>query len=87
MSLTGFLVTAILVFTGLVFLQVFFSEKDNKWAGFILPIITFCFAFLIVLTVAFDNYYGLSLPAIAFIFFFPTAILLTIHVAYRVKSD
>ncbi|TDF99841.1 hypothetical protein E1757_06580 [Paenibacillus piri] len=31
---------SVLLLTGVVFLQIFFSKKDNKWLGLILPAIT-----------------------------------------------
>jgi len=85
MTLIVLLIFILIVFAGFIALQIFLSKKENKWVGLILPIITFCFSLIIVLSVALDNYYGLPVVLIAFVFFIPTAVLLTIYAACRGK--
>ena len=53
----GFAVSGLMVFllilgVGVIVLQVFLSRKDNKWAGLILPIISFGISLLAVLGIA-----------------------------------
>lgn len=83
MGFIALVVFSFFTFIVFIFLQIFFSKKDSPWAGLILPIITFCFASVIVLGVALDNYYGLPVLPIAFASFIPTAVLLTIYAAGR----
>ena len=87
MRLISILIFSLIVFAGLIILQIFLSKRDNKWVGLILPIITFLFSLVIVLSVALDNYYGLPVLPIAFTFFIPPVVLLTIYVACRGKHN
>ena len=43
------LLFSLAVFAGIIVLQVFLSKKESKWAGLILPIISFGISILIVL--------------------------------------
>lgn len=83
MSFITLLVFVLITFIVFIFLQIFLSKKDNRGAGLILPIITFCFALVVVLSIALDNYYGLPVLPIASASFIPTAVLLTIYAASR----
>jgi len=87
MGLYGLLALIFLIFIAFIFLQIFLSKKDNKWVGLILPIITFCFSLIIVLSIALDNYYGLPVVPIAFALFVPTAVLIAIYISYRGKRN
>ena len=37
---------------GLIVLQIFLSKKENRWAGLILPIISFCISLIALLSIA-----------------------------------
>jgi hypothetical protein len=80
----------ILIFAAIIALQVFFSKKENKWLGLILPAIFFVYSLLMVLNVAvFDDMSGwdvFSMLASTFLLSnIPTLILLGIYFAYRGK--
>lgn len=85
MQFFAYLGFAIVILTGLVLLQMRLSEIDSRWVGLILPILTFCFASLVVWAVACDQYYGLPVVPIALGFFTPPAILLAIYISRRQK--
>lgn len=56
MKIVIFLVFFIGIIVGTVFLQIFLSKRENKWTGLILPLITFCIAILVVLSMAAFTY-------------------------------
>jgi predicted permease len=87
MGIITLLAFVFFVFLAFIFLQTFLSKKTNKWVGLILPIITFCFSSIIVLSIALDNYYGLLVVPIAFALFVPTAVLVAIYIACRDKRN
>lgn len=83
-------IVLILIFAVITALQVFFSKKENKWLGLILPAIFFVYSLLMVLNVAvFDDMSGwdvFSMLASTFLLSnIPTLILLGIYFAYRGK--
>jgi energy-coupling factor transporter transmembrane protein EcfT len=47
-----FLLFLLLLFSGVVWLQIFLSKKNNKWFGLILPFICLMFSLLIVLNIS-----------------------------------
>jgi cellulose synthase/poly-beta-1,6-N-acetylglucosamine synthase-like glycosyltransferase len=47
-----FLLFLLLLFSGIVWLQIFLSKKNNKWFGLILPFICLMFSLLIVFNIA-----------------------------------
>ena len=80
----------ILIFAAIIALQVFFSKKENKWLGLILPAIFFVYSILMVLSIAvFDDMSGwdvFSMLASTFLLSnILTLILLGIYFAYRGK--
>ncbi len=83
-----FLVLALLV--GGIFLQIFLSKKKSKWFGLILPIITFLYSLLMILSIAvFD---GMTDGEIFILFAstflisnIPTIVLLGIYFGCREK--
>ncbi len=87
MGLIALLAFMLFVFVAFIFLQIFLSKKENKYVGLILPIMTFCFSLITVLSIALDNYYGLPVVPIAFASFIPTAVLLAIYSACRGKRN
>lgn len=85
MGLIALLIFVIIVFFGLIALQILLAKQDNVWIGLILPIITFGFSLIIVLGIVLDNYYGLPVIPIALALFTPTIIMLVIFVSGRGK--
>ena len=78
----------IIVAVAMIVLQIFLSRKENKWLGFILPIITFCFSLIAVLNFVATT--GKDTPAdvlgifLTFLLYnIPTAILLVIYAACK----
>lgn len=49
--MTFTLVGVLLFLAAVVVLQIFLSRRENKWAGRILPIITFGYSFVMMLNV------------------------------------
>jgi len=73
---------------GIIVLQIFLSKQESKWAGLILPIITFGFSLIFVLSVANRGELSTVIIAILTAFMFcniSTAVLLVIYVACRGK--
>lgn len=75
---------------GVIWLQVFFSKKENKWFGLILPLLCFGYSLLMIVSVA--VYEGMShwdifglMASILLISNIPTFILLVIYFACREK--
>jgi len=87
MGLIALLIFVLTAFFGLIALQIFLAKLDNIWVGLILPIITFGFSLIIVLSIALDNYYGLPVIPIALAFFTPTVIMLAIYIACKGKRN
>ena len=78
----------ILIFAAITALQVFFSKKENKWLGLILPAIFFVYSLLMVLSSSFDDMSGWEFLACwhpLLLSNIPTLILLGIYFAYRGK--
>ena len=75
----------VIILAGFFFLQVFLSKQENRWLGLILPLISLIFAVLVILTVGYDNYYGLPVLLIGCIALMPVAVLLTVYAAIRGK--
>ena len=84
-----FSIVFLLVFgVGGIWLQIFLSKKDSKWAGLILPIITFCVSLIFVLNVAATNDVSTVIVTIVSAFLLgniPTAVLLVIYAVCRGK--
>jgi hypothetical protein len=82
------LLIGILVFVGIILLQLFLSKTSSKWLGLILPIIFFIFSLLTVLNIADtgDVWQNVTLIALALLLTnIPTIILLAIYFAVREK--
>ena len=82
-SITFFL---ILVYIGLIFLQLFLSRKNNKWYGIIIPVINFFFSILFSIYISTNflittNF--LMLLFLLILFNIPTAIYLIIYAICR----
>jgi len=43
-----YLITLLLVFAGMIWLQIILSKKENKWLGLILPLIAVCISILAI---------------------------------------
>jgi hypothetical protein len=84
-------VVFLLVFgVGGILLQIFLSKKESKWAGLILPIISFCISLISVLNVAFVNDVSTVIATIVSTLLLgniPTLVLLAIYAACRSKRN
>lgn len=92
MRITSNLIIFLVLIVGGIFLQIFFSKKQNKWFGRILPIITFTLSVLITLTYLLSFMAGTSIWQICvtllltFVMYnIPTVILFVIFKACREK--
>lgn len=54
------IIVFLIIIIGIVLLQIFFSKKQNKWLGFILPIIFFLFSLIGVLGIPMYSTFTLS---------------------------
>ena len=73
---------------GIIVLQIFLSKKESKWAGLILPIITFSISLIVVFNIVYrgDLSTLLMTTIVNFLLFnIPTAVLLAIYAACRGK--
>jgi len=71
---------------GGIWLQIFLSRKESKWAGLILPIITFGISLIFVMNVAFINDIGTVIVTIVSALLLgniPTAVFLVIYAVCR----
>ncbi|MDR1001278.1 MAG: hypothetical protein LBL96_10860 [Clostridiales bacterium] len=72
----------LVVGVGGILLQIFLSKKEGKWAGLILPIITFCASFIYLLNVANIGELSSVIMTIVSVFLLgniPTVVLLGIY--------
>ena len=78
-----------LILGGIIWLQILFSKKDNKFLGLILPVITFVYAIAIVMGMISENpIHSSSFPFIISNLLFaniPTVILIVIYLYYKNK--
>ena len=78
---------ALLLIAGIVFLQIFLSKRENKWAGRILPLLFFLFSLIVPLNMSAVDAQTLSfwidLLLIWFIAATPALILWAIYLACR----
>ncbi|MDR1320244.1 MAG: hypothetical protein LBK56_02300 [Gracilibacteraceae bacterium] len=86
-----FSLIVLLVFgAGGIWLQIFLSNKESKWPGLILPIITFCVSLIYVLNVVSVGEVSTVIAAMVSAFLFgniPTAVLLAIYAACSGKRQ
>ena len=87
----GFLkiIVILLIFAGLVVLQVFLSKKESKGPGLILPIIFLglsAFGVLNLVVVGYQPAWQIALTVLGTLFYFniPTLILLAVYFAVRI---
>ena len=77
------------VLAGIICLQIFLSKRAIKWCGFVLPIISFLFALLIVpLNMmapagGLDFSFVLTMVVTFLVFNIPTAVFMVIYYACR----
>ena len=84
--MTFALVGVLLFLVAMVVLQIFLSRRENKWAGRILPIITFGYSLVMMLNVAHTGDLWQTAGALISVFVagnIPTAVLLAIYFACR----
>lgn len=82
------LLLLLLLLAGGILLQIFLSKRESKWPGLVLPVVTFLWSLVMVLSVA--AYDGLvqAVAAILMVLILgniPTAVLLAIYFACREK--
>lgn len=80
----------LLIFAGLVFLQIYLSKKENRWIGLMLPIISFVMSFILSFgqIVTHDNVTTSSgglIIATWLLFNIPTVVFILIYFACREK--
>ena len=56
-AVSGVLIFLILLGVGVIVLQIFLAKKESKWAGLILPIVTFGFSVFVALSAFFLAFY------------------------------
>jgi predicted MFS family arabinose efflux permease len=82
-------IVVLLVFgVGGICLQIFLSRKESKWAGLILPIVTFCVSLIYALNVINTGDLSTTIVAMASAFLLgniPTVVLLVLYAACREK--
>lgn len=87
----GFVVL-LLVFAGVIALEVFLSKRESKWLGLILPIITFLLSLVPVVRMVLDNVlfnslYLVKVGIVLLVGNIPTIVLLGVYLACREKID
>ena len=87
-----FLVFLLVIFAGIIVLQVFLSKKESKWLGLILPIISFGISLFATLGLLFFSIGDISAIIASAILTFlfcniPTGILLAIYGGCRSKRN
>ncbi len=90
MRITGTILAFVLLFAGLIVLQIFLSKCQNKILGLIIPIISFVVTLIIPLNmIGPDVFTVMFLLQMVFIFLLaniPTIIFLAIYFAYKGKN-
>lgn len=86
--ITIVLIITLALIAGVIILQVYLSKRESKWAGLVLPIISFLISFIYPLNMAIPSVGGYI---IALIFGWllaniPTIVLLAIYFACRGKE-
>lgn len=83
------IIIILLLLGGVIWLQIFFSKKDNKVLGLILPIITFVYSIAIVMGMISENpTHSSSFSFISSNLLFaniPTVVLIIIYLFYKNK--
>lgn len=82
------LLLLLLLLAGGIVLQVFLSKRESKWPGLVLPIVTFLWSLVMVLSVAvYDSPAQAVVPILMVLILgnIPTAVLLAIYFACREK--
>ena len=82
------LVVLLLFLAGVVLLQIFLSGRERRWPGLVLPGISFLYALLLVLNVAYFVSMAHAVLTTVLVFVIgniPTAALLAIYFACRKK--
>lgn len=82
-------IIVLLALGGIIWLQIFFSKKDNKYLGLILPVITFVYSIAMVMGMISENpIHSSSFSFIISNLLFaniPTVILIVIYLYYKNK--
>lgn len=84
------MIPLLIITVGCIWLQVFLSKRENKWAGLVLPIICFTYSLIMVIpNAAFSGMTGWNNFCLIFTFLFilniPTLIFMTIYFVCRKK--
>lgn len=86
------IIILIILLAGMILLQVYLSKRDSKWPGLVLPVISFIFSLLCVLSMAAPSE-GVDAGFIVELFLtwllsnIPTFVLLAIYFALREKKE
>lgn len=83
------LILTLVLIVGLILLQIYLSKRESRWAGLMLPIISFLISFIYPLNMAIPSAgrYIVSLILGWLLANIPTIILLTIYFACRGKQN
>lgn len=82
------LLLLLLLLAGGILLQIFLSKRESKWPGLVLPVVTFLWSLVMVLSVAAYDGLAQAVAAILMVLILgniPTAVLLAIYFACREK--
>lgn len=83
-------ILSLILFIGIVFLQILLSRSENKWVGLVLPILSFLVSLIYPLNMA--TYTAISINIVNIILALlvtniPTLILLFVYFVYRKKQN
>lgn len=87
-----FLLFLLALFVGSVFLQIFLSQKENKWLGRILPILSFLLSLLVPLNLAAGadgatGWFVVQILLMMLLENIPTIVYLIVYFACREKTQ
>ena len=86
--LIGVLTVFLMLLVGGVVLQIFLSRRKSRWPGLVLPLLTFCWALLLVLNIRDTGSVSQNVLAVLVTLLagnIPTLILLAVYWAVREK--
>lgn len=80
----------LLLFIGMILLQIFLSRREARWPGLVLPVLSFLFSLVAALNVAAwpdssIREVAATMLTVALLYNIPTLILLAIYFACRAK--
>lgn len=87
--LIGVLTVFLMLLVGGVVLQIFLSRRKSRWPGLVLPLLTFCWALLLVLNIRDTGSVSQNVLAVLMALLtgnVPTLVLLAVYWAVREKQ-